>query len=108
MKWIKLLTAAHIGGQLRHPHEGVVHLGDEEADRLIAGGVGVDVSGDFTARQDRAPAETLEEATAGAEAAPAPAHPHQAEVAPQAVGEADADATDETPTRRRKPAASKE
>lgn len=101
MKWIKLLVSAHVAGLLRHPHEGVVHLDDAEADRLIDGGVGEDVSADF-ADAEAAPAETLRE-DSGTTEPPTPENPHQAEVAPQAAD------TAETPKpRARKPAASQE
>lgn len=102
MKWIKLLTAAHVGGQLRHPHEGVLHLDDAEADRLIEGGVGEDVSADF-ADAKAAPVETLREDAGSMKPADAPANPHQAEIAPQP-----AESTTATKPRARKPAASQE
>ncbi len=85
MKFITLLTAAYVGGSLRHPHEGVLHVEDVEAEELIRSSTAADVSGDFTAKQDKAsPVETIT-APGGAEAAPASEHPHQAEVAPQAA-----------------------
>lgn len=100
MKWIKLLSSAHVAGLLRHPHEGVLHLSDEEGDRLVENGLGEDVSADFTAKQDNAPADTLDEGAGGAGQVSAPANPHQSEVAPQA--------TTETTKPSRKAAAQKE
>ena len=81
MKFVKLLTAAHVGGTLRHPHEGVLHVEDDEAARLFENEAAEDVSDDFTAKQDReTPAEAIS-AASGDAAAPAPVHPHQAEAA---------------------------
>jgi hypothetical protein len=85
MKFVKLLTAAHVGGTLRHPNEGVLHIEDDEARRLIDNEAAEDVSGDFTAKQDReTPTEAIATASGGEEPAQ-PEHPHQAEVAPQAA-----------------------
>lgn len=100
MKFVKLLTAAHVAGVLRHPHEGVLHVEDGEAERLLDDKVAEDVTADFTAKQNReAPVETGSEAD-GSDAEP-PANPHQAEV------ETDAPASTEKPARR-KPAGDKE
>ena len=78
MKWIKLLTAARVNGALRHPHEGVLHLDDAEAQRLLDEKAGEDVSADFADAD--APVEHL---TADApKAQDGEAHPHQSEVAP--------------------------
>ena len=101
MKFVKLLTAAYVGGSLRHPHEGVLHVEDAEATKLVEDKVAEDVTDDFSAKQVKeAPPETIS-APGGMEEAPASENPHQAEVAPQA-----ADAS--TPTPRRKAAAHKE
>ncbi|KQM92225.1 hypothetical protein ASE70_15030 [Sphingomonas sp. Leaf22] len=104
MKFVSLLTSAYVGGNLRHPHEGALHVEDAEAEKLVADGVATDVSDDFTAKQDKAtPVETIA-APGGSEAPAAPENPHQVEVAPQ-VAEADAP---EPKQSRRKAAADKE
>lgn len=101
-KFISLLTAARVGGVLRHPHEGVLHVEDNEADRLIADNAAIDVSGDFTKKQDGdTPVDQIVAET------PAPGDvgdgaPHQSEVAPQEADEKDAK------PRARKGAANKE
>lgn len=60
MKFIKLTTAAHVNGVLRHPHEGVLHVTDEEAKRVIENDAAIDVSDDFSDQQDaEAPAESI-------------------------------------------------
>lgn len=85
MKFISLLMAAYVGGSLRHPHEGALHVEDAEAEALVADGVATDVTDDFTAKQAKdAPVETIA-APGGAEGVPAPENPHEAEVAPQAA-----------------------
>lgn len=100
MKFIKLLTAAHVGGILRHPHEGVLHIDDEEAQRLLDDKAGEDVSDDFTAKQDReTPVEAVTTVAAQTDA-PAGSEPHQSEVAPAA--------SDDQPKPGRKAATSKE
>jgi hypothetical protein len=50
-KMIKLWTSAQVNGLLRHPHEGVLHLEDDEANRLIEDAAGEDVTSDFSAAQ---------------------------------------------------------
>ncbi len=101
MKFLSLLTSAYVGGSLRHPHEGVLHVDDNEADKLVADGVATDVSDDFTAKQDKAAPIETNTAPGGTTDAAEPVNPHQAEVAPQAAE------TEAKPTRR-KAAADKE
>lgn len=48
-KFVKLTTSAYVNGVLRHPHEGGLHLEDDEAKRLIDNGAAVDVTADFSA-----------------------------------------------------------
>lgn len=85
MKFVKLITSAYVGGVLRHPHEGVLHIEDDEAKRLVGDKVAEDVSDDFTAKQDRdAPAEQTTGPAVENAGEAQPANPHQAEVAPQA------------------------
>lgn len=101
-KFITLLTAAHVGGLLRHPHEGVLHVADDEADRLIADQVATDVSADFTAKQD---AQTPVDKIVAEPAETGDAEkgvPHQSQVAPQEADEP------EPKPKARKAAASKE
>lgn len=101
MKFMKLLTAAYVGGSLRHPHEGVLHVEDAEAERLIEDQVAEDVTDDFSAAQKKElPAETIS-APGGRVDTPVPENPHQVEVAPQA-------AEPSTPAPARKAAAHKE
>lgn len=85
MKFIALLTAAHVGGVLRHPHEGVLHVPDEEADRLIKVEAATDVTDDFSDKENKAaPVEHIAAEGAGTEHAD-PSEPHQSEVAPQSA-----------------------
>jgi hypothetical protein len=98
MKWIKLLTAARVNGVLRHPHEGVLHLEDGEAQRLLDDEAGKDVSADFTgAAAKDAPVESLTADTPQGDAGEG--HPHQSNAA---------SAADDKPAARRKAAAEKE
>ncbi len=101
MKFMKLLTSAYVGGVLRHPHEGVIHVQDDEAKKLIADKVAEDVTSDFSAEQRKSlPAETVN-VDSGATEATVATNPHQSEIAPQA-------ATPTTPQPGRKAAADKE
>lgn len=50
-KVIKLLTAAWAAGRTRNPDEGLLHLEDKEAQRLLDDEAGVDVTKDFTAAE---------------------------------------------------------
>ena len=60
MKFIKLITSAHVNGVLRHPHEGVLHVSDEEGQRVIDNDGAIDVSDDFSDLQDaKTPAESI-------------------------------------------------
>lgn len=69
-KFVKLLTSAYVNGQLRHPHEGALHLEDDEAKRLIDNQAAVDVTGDFSADQKKdTPVESLDASTDAAKAA---------------------------------------
>jgi hypothetical protein len=90
MKFVKLVQSAYVNGLLRHPHEGALHLEDEEANRLLELGkeTAIDVTADFSAKENKSvPAEHLETddgrvaAALGSEAVP-----HQVEIAPEAAG----------------------
>ena len=82
MKMIALLSAAYAGGVLRHPHEGTVPVSDEEATRLVADGVGEDVTDGFTAEQLAEATPQAITVASGGEPAATTANPHLAEVAP--------------------------
>ncbi|AJR24555.1 hypothetical protein [Sphingobium sp. YBL2] len=47
MKFVKLRTSAHVNGVLRHPDEGVLHVTNEEAERLFENESADDVTADF-------------------------------------------------------------
>ena len=79
MKFVKLLTAAHVSGVLRHPHEGALQVSDEDAARPIQDEVAEDVTDDFAGEDVPSPPERVATAS-GAEPTPALANPHQAEV----------------------------
>ncbi|NBB37649.1 hypothetical protein [Sphingobium yanoikuyae] len=60
MKFVKLRTSAHVNGELRHPHEGVLHVTNEEAERLFENESADDVTADFDEEQDAAaPKDTV-------------------------------------------------
>ena len=102
-KYLMLLTAAYVGGVLRHPHEGAIHVDDEDAKRLLDDKAATDVTADFddVDTSDDAP-ERVEVAGNGMTTAPLE-NPHQAEVPP-----ADPAPAPETKQPRRKAAASQE
>jgi hypothetical protein len=47
-KFIQLTTSAYVNGRMRHPNEGVLHLEDDEANRLLDNNSGTDVTPDFS------------------------------------------------------------
>lgn len=60
-KFVKLLASVYVNGALRHPHEGALHLEDEEAQRLIDNQAAVDVTSDFSSEQKKeTPVEALD------------------------------------------------
>ncbi len=82
-KIITLLSAAYVGGVLRHPHEGSIPVSDADAKRLVNDEkLAEDVTDGFTEDQI---AEMPDESIA-VETGPIPAasaeNPHLAEVAP--------------------------
>jgi hypothetical protein len=80
-KMIKLWTSATVNGRLRHPHEGVLHLEDGEAKRLVESAAGEDVTDDFTAEQlKNTPVESVT-VRSGALAVPTPFDPRAEEAA---------------------------
>lgn len=99
-KFIKLLTSAYVNGRMRHADEGVLHLEDDEAQRLLDNESGQDVTADFSADDRKnTPVEGLRAASDNDRAAVhlTPVE-HQANIAPAA----------ENPTAARKPSAKKE
>ena len=85
--FVKLLASAYVNGALRHPHEGALHLEDDEAKRLIDNQAAVDVTGDFSADQKKeTPVESLDASPVPAPVAlAADAVDHQANIpAPEA------------------------
>lgn len=72
MKFVKLLTSAHVNGVLRHPDEGALHITDEEAQRLFDNKSAEDVTADFDEEQAKAaPDDTI--TTSGSAKKPAAA-----------------------------------
>lgn len=108
MKFVKLLTAAHVAGVLRHPHEGVLTVTDEDAQRLVdEEKIGEDVSSDFAGEDTSSlTEENAREASGQTGGEPLP-NPHQSEVETDDPPHADAApaAEDETPKPRRRKAA---
>ena len=47
MAFITLTEPAHVGGILRHPHEGALEVTDEEAGRVVDNHIAIDVTADF-------------------------------------------------------------
>ncbi len=82
MKFIALLTAAYVGGVLRHPHEGAISVTDDEAKRLIDDKAAEDVTEGFTAKQIEAATPEPIAAASGVVPAEPLANPHQADVQP--------------------------
>jgi hypothetical protein len=59
-KFIQLLRSAYVNGVMRHPQEGVLHLEDDEAKRLLDHEAAQDVTSDFSAEQKKsAPIEAI-------------------------------------------------
>ena len=89
MKFITLLSAAYVGGVLRHPHEGSIPVSDADAKRLVEDDkLAEDVTDGFTNEQ-------IAEVTGEAIAAPSsdlPAsdleNPHLSQVDPAPTPEA--------------------
>lgn len=89
MKFITLLSAAYVGGVLRHPHEGSIPVSDADAKRLVQDEkLAEDVTDGFTEEQ-------IAEVTGEAITAPSgdlPAadleNPHLSQVAPAPAPEA--------------------
>lgn len=88
-KLIKLTTSATVSGRLRHPDEGVLHLTNDDAQRLLDDKAGEDVTADFTAEQRKQiPVEAVTVKTGDNPAKLPDPHPHQSEVAVPAAEEA--------------------
>lgn len=82
MKFITLLSAAYVGGVLRHPHEGSIPVSDADAKRLVDEKLADDVTDGFTAEQIAAVPEESITIASGAIPTAAVENPHLAEVAP--------------------------
>ena len=96
-KFVKLLTSAYVNGLLRHPHEGVLHLEDAEADRLVESEAAEEVTDDFSAAQRKeTPVEGLRAAPDNTDAAQLEPVEHQANVAPATGDDAAAKPKKET------------
>jgi hypothetical protein len=81
-KMIKLLTPVPASGRLRYPHEGLIHLNADDAQRLLDDKAGEDATGDFTADQLKdLPVEHITVVT-GDTPTKEPPHRHQSETAP--------------------------
>ena len=89
MKFITLLSAAYVGGVLRHPHEGSIPVSDADAKRLVEDEkLAEDVTDGFTEDQiAEMPDESISVETGPVPAASG-ANPHLAEVAPAPAPEA--------------------
>ncbi|MES3152531.1 hypothetical protein [Sphingomonas faeni] len=89
MKFITLLSAAYVGGVLRHPHEGSIPVSDADAKRLVDDEkLAEDVTEGFS---DEQVAEVPEEAitiASGQVPAAELSNPHLSQVAPAATPEA--------------------
>lgn len=60
MKFVKLLGHAYVNGLLRSPADGVLHLEDDEAKRVIEAELAEDVTSDFSAADRKSvPVESL-------------------------------------------------
>jgi hypothetical protein len=71
-KFIQLVTSAYVNGRMRHPHEGVLHLEDAEAQRLLDNESGTDVTADFSSDDRKnVPVEGLRASSTDAAAAEA-------------------------------------
>jgi hypothetical protein len=100
MKYITLLSAAYIGGALRHPHEGTIPVSDNDAKRLVEDEkLAVDETEGFSKEQLAEVPEEAVTVASGPIAAPAIENPHLSQVAPPPVPE---------PKPARKPASPKE
>lgn len=100
-KFLKLLTSAYVAGTLRHPHEGVLHVEDNEAARLLGEKAAEDVTSDFPEEaNDKTPIDKIAMNAAVPETG-ADRHPHQSEIVPEVNGE---QTPAPTPSRRRAPA----
>lgn len=91
MKMITLLTAAYVGGVLRHPHEGAIPVSDADAKRHVDDKVAEDVTDGFTAEQMAELTAQAITVASGAEPAAPTDNPHLAEVPPEKQAAADPD-----------------
>lgn len=89
MKFITLLSAAYVGGVLRHPHEGSIPVSDADAKRLVEDEkLAKDDTDGFTEEQlAEVPEESITVASGTIPAADL-ANPHLSQVAPASTPEA--------------------
>lgn len=82
-KMITLLSAAYVGGVLRHPHEGSIPVSEADRDRLVGEQqVAIDETDGFTDKQlESLPEEPISVDTGGV-SSPAIENPHLSQVAP--------------------------
>jgi hypothetical protein len=86
MKFITRLSAAYVGGVLRHPHEGSIPVSDDDAKRLVVDEKNaVDDTDGFT--KDQLAEVTEESVTVASGPIPAPEaeNPHLSQVPPPPV-----------------------
>ena len=89
MKFITLLSAAYVGGVLRHPHEGSIPVSDADAKRLVEDEkLAEDVTDGFT--EEQIAEVTGEPIAAPSSGLPAPdlENPHLSQVDPVPTPEA--------------------
>jgi hypothetical protein len=83
MKYITLLSAAYVGGVLRHPHEGAIPVSDDDAKRLVGDEkLAVDETDGFTEKQLAEVPEESVTVASGPIPTPAVENPHLSQVAP--------------------------
>lgn len=83
MKFITLLSAAYVGGVLRHPHEGSIAVSDVDAKRLVVDEkLATDDTDGFSKDQIADAPEEAISAASGAIPAADVKNPHLSEVAP--------------------------
>lgn len=83
MKFITLLSAAYVGGVLRHPHEGSIPVSDADAKRLVQDEkLAADVTDGFSKEQIADVPEEAITVASGEIPATGLANPHLSQVAP--------------------------
>ncbi|MFC3579123.1 hypothetical protein [Sphingomonas hylomeconis] len=88
MKFITLLSAAYVGGALRHPHEGSIPVSDDDAKRLVDENLAVDDTDGFTEDQMADVPEESITIASGPISSTSAENPHLSQVAPAPIPEA--------------------